>query len=111
MATPAQINANRNNAKKSTGPKTPEGRAAARLNGLKHGLASDILVLEGESESDFENLLDSLEAEHGWSKNVIDLLDEPRFRRVLTCCSRVFGRLSGSDLCFLQQRQNNRKHQ
>src|SRR5258708_7579916 len=64
MATQAQINDNRNNAKKSTGPKTPEGRAAARLNGLKHGLASDILVLEGESESDFENLLDSLEAEH-----------------------------------------------
>jgi len=64
MATKAQIEANRKNAQKSTGPKTPEGREAARLNGLKHGLASDILVLEGESESDFENLLDSLEAEH-----------------------------------------------
>src|SRR5713101_251367 len=64
MATQAQINANRINAQKSTGPKTPEGREAARLNGLKHGLASDILVLPGESESDFENLLDSLEAEH-----------------------------------------------
>ena len=64
MATQAQITANRKNAQKSTGPKTSEGRAAVRLNGLKHGLTSDILVLEGESESDFENLLDSLEAEH-----------------------------------------------
>src|SRR5712692_6901613 len=64
MATQAQINANRINAQKSTGPKTPEGREAVRLNGLKHGLASDILVLPGESISDFENLLDSLEAEH-----------------------------------------------
>src|SRR5712692_4079257 len=64
MATQAQINANRINAQKSTGPKTPEGREAVRLNGLKHGLASDILVLPGESLPDFENLLDSLEAEH-----------------------------------------------
>ena len=64
MATEAQIAANRNNAQKSTGPKTPEGKDAVRLNGLKHGLASDILVLPGESESDFNNLLDSLEAEH-----------------------------------------------
>ena len=45
MATQAQINANRKNAQKSTGPKTPEGRDAVRLNGLKHGLASEILVL------------------------------------------------------------------
>src|SRR5258707_8170864 len=64
MASPAQMEANRKNAQKSTGPKTPEGRAAVRLNGLKHGLNSAILVLEGESQSDFENLLDSLEAEH-----------------------------------------------
>ena len=64
MATQAQINANRINAQKSTGPKTPDGREAVRLNSLKHGLASDILVLPGENLSDFENLLDSLEAEH-----------------------------------------------
>jgi hypothetical protein len=64
MATKAQIAANRKNAQKSTGPKTPEGRNAVRLNGLKHGLTSKILVLPGESLSDFENLLDSLEAEH-----------------------------------------------
>jgi hypothetical protein len=48
----------------STCPKTPEGRDAVPLNGLKHGLASDILVPPGENLSDFENLLDSLEAEH-----------------------------------------------
>ena len=64
MATKAQIEANRINAQKSTGPKTPEGRDAVRLNGLKHGLASDILVLPGESAADFERLLESLEAEH-----------------------------------------------
>src|SRR5438132_7169944 len=63
MATEKQIAANRENAQKSTGPKTPEGRAV-RLNGIKHGLTTSALVLNGESESDFENLLDSMQAEH-----------------------------------------------
>ncbi len=65
MATEKQFEANRQNAQKSTGPKTPEGRAAVRLNGVKHGLTAETIVLKGESEADYTNLLDSLEAEHG----------------------------------------------
>src|SRR5262245_8447574 len=34
----ARARINRENARKSTGPKTPEGKAAARYNALKHGL-------------------------------------------------------------------------
>ena len=64
MATEKQIEANRLNAQKSTGPRTPEGRAAVRLNGVKHGLTAQTIVLKGESEADFTNLLNSLEAEH-----------------------------------------------
>ena len=64
MATDKQIEANRLNAQKSTGPKTPEGRAAVRLNGVTHGLTAETIVLKGESEVDFANLLNSLEAEH-----------------------------------------------
>ena len=64
MSTEKQISANRLNAQKSTGPRTPEGRAAVRLNGVKHGLTAQTLVLKGESESDFTGLLDSFEAEH-----------------------------------------------
>jgi hypothetical protein len=37
MSTEAQINANRLNAQKSTGPRTPEGKAASSLNALKSG--------------------------------------------------------------------------
>src|SRR5216684_1796938 len=64
VATDKQTAANRLNAQKSTGPRTPEGRAAVRLNGVKHGLTAETIVLKGESESDFTGLLDSLEAEH-----------------------------------------------
>jgi hypothetical protein len=64
VATEKQFEANRQNAQKSTGPKTPEGRAAVRLNGVKHGLTAETIVLKGESQADFTNLLDSFEAEH-----------------------------------------------
>ena len=37
MATDAQIQANRKNAPKSTGPKTAKGKSKTRVNALKHG--------------------------------------------------------------------------
>ena len=64
MSSQAQIDANRLNAQKSTGPRTPEGRAAVRLNGVTHGLTAETLVLKGESESDFKAVFEALEAEY-----------------------------------------------
>src|SRR5262252_6159126 len=61
MASEKQIAANRLNAQKSTGPRTPEGRAAVRLNSLKHGLTAETLVLPGENASNLEALMDSFE--------------------------------------------------
>ncbi len=40
------------NAKRSTGPRTAEGKAASRLNGLRHGLYSEVTIIEGESEAE-----------------------------------------------------------
>ena len=63
MATIKQIEANRLNALKSTGPKTPEGKAAVRMNALRHGLRARTVVLPGEKSEDFHQLCDDLEAE------------------------------------------------
>src|SRR6266704_761913 len=63
MATIKQIEANRLNALKSTGPKTPEGKAAVRMNALRHGLRARTVVLPGENSDDFHQLCDDLETE------------------------------------------------
>ncbi len=48
MATTAQIIANQANARKSSGPKTAEGKDASRRNALTHGMAARTLVLPDE---------------------------------------------------------------
>lgn len=61
MTTEAQIAANRANAKLSTGPRTPEGKAIVALNAFKHGLtASTDTLLPNESPEDFQALADGL---------------------------------------------------
>jgi len=42
MTSERKIAANRNNAKKSTGPRTEAGRATSRQNARRHGLATGI---------------------------------------------------------------------
>ena len=48
MTTPAQLEANRTNAARSTGPKSTAGKAIVARNALRHGLRSDQPVLPGE---------------------------------------------------------------
>ena len=56
MATRKQIAANRRNAKKSTGPKSPEGKARSAQNALRHGLLSRTPVLPDEDGAQYETL-------------------------------------------------------
>ena len=63
MPTKAQINANRNNARKSTGPRTEQGKARVSKNALKHGLLARDTVLPGEDPADFDSQLSALEAD------------------------------------------------
>ena len=55
MTTDRQIAANRNNAKKSTGPRSSAGRAVSRRNALRHGLAINIGT-DPTFQDDVENL-------------------------------------------------------
>jgi hypothetical protein len=63
MTSDKQIDANRKNALKSTGPKTPEGKDAVRLNALKHGLLSKETLLPGEDEEALTELDEGLREE------------------------------------------------
>src|ERR687893_3042384 len=47
----------------STGPKTPQGKAAARQNALRHGLLSAELLVPGEDEAAFKELSERLRGE------------------------------------------------
>src|SRR5437762_1755256 len=64
MLSDRKIEANRQNAQHSTGPSTPEGRAAVRLNGLKHGLCAETIVVPGEDPAEFQAMLEAYRAEY-----------------------------------------------
>jgi hypothetical protein len=63
MTSDKQTEANRRNARKSTGPKTPEGKAVTRLNALQHGLLAQDVLLPGEDEAALQELGESLVAD------------------------------------------------
>jgi hypothetical protein len=54
MSTAAQIAANQANAQLSTGPRTPEGKAAVSKNAVKHGFCSTHAIVSGEDRGTFE---------------------------------------------------------
>ena len=54
MASVAQIQANRLNAQRSTGPRTAAGKERASHNALKHGLLAREAVIQGEDPEEFE---------------------------------------------------------
>ena len=56
MASQKQIEANRTNARKSTGPCSVEGKAASRMNALKSGIDANSQVIRGELFTDLEAL-------------------------------------------------------
>ena len=48
-----QTEANQRNAKKSTGPRTAEGKERSRHNAVTHGLTAESTILPGEDASAF----------------------------------------------------------
>jgi hypothetical protein len=64
MASPSQILANRENAQRSTGPKTGDGKQTASRNALRHGLTGTQIVIPGEDPTAYEDLRQGLLESH-----------------------------------------------
>ena len=64
MSTESQIQANRENAKSSTGPRSEATKAISALNNTRHGLTGAFRVLASESQSEFDALLAAFHEEH-----------------------------------------------
>ena len=60
MASEAQVLANRSNAQKSTGPRSPEGKATVSQNAVRHGLLAREVVIKGEDPGEFEFYRDQM---------------------------------------------------
>ncbi len=68
---------NRENAKKSTGPKTARGKANSRFNALKHGLCAKRLMVSSQGklfDEDLRKLLETLQEQYGSDDIRIQLL-------------------------------------
>ena len=64
MATERQMEANKLNSQKSTGPKTAEGKAKSSANRLSWGFASNTIIIPGEDPDEFRGLVEDFLAEH-----------------------------------------------
>ena len=64
MASKKQLEANKANAKRSTGPKSQLGKARSRRNSWKHGLTAETLIIGGEEEARFKELRSELMQQH-----------------------------------------------
>jgi hypothetical protein len=72
MATDKQIAANQANAQKSTGPKTPQGRANSAGNRRTHGFRASDATIRGEYDEEYDAILADL---------IHDLKPEDSFER------------------------------
>jgi hypothetical protein len=70
-----QIEANRNNASKSTGPRSEEGKAQSRAKALKHDLTAEIILLPGGDRGSVEQLHEALHLHYSpatdWEEQLI----------------------------------------
>jgi hypothetical protein len=60
MISDKQLEANRNNALRSTGPRTKEGRKRSSLNALRHGLTGQVTVMTDEDRAAHQELSQAL---------------------------------------------------
>ena len=115
MVSQRQLEANRANAKRSTGPKSVSGKARSRLNAITHGLTSRQLVVGAEKPEDFDALREALFADlepngalqcelvdeiarFQWRLRRIPVLEADLLNRVTIKNSNDFSRLTDEEL-------------
>lgn len=98
MTTSKQNTANKENARKSTGPKTAAGKARASMNAATHGLTAEKVVIPGEVPEDFEvfrqDVYDQFEPVGVLEKQLVERIAFSfwRLRRIPTLESATFVR-------------------
>ena len=85
MSTKSQTKANKQNAQKSTGPKTAEGKAVASKNAVKHGLFAAEAVVKGENPAEYEAYHDQFLAE--WAP--VGMVESLMAERVISLAWRL----------------------
>jgi hypothetical protein len=85
VASDAQIQANRLNAQRSTGPQTENGKRAVRYNALKHGLLAEASLLPGEDTALFRRLAEEIHAQF----EPVGELEQLLVDRITSCAWRL----------------------
>ena len=89
MTTEAQIKANQENAKKSTGPTSIEGKQRSSMNAITHGIFANIPTLPGEDESFMqnlrENILNTYQPQDAMERCLVDRIYIAMVRQVRLC--------------------------
>ena len=97
MATLKQIDANRQNAQRSTGPRSPGGKAVSRFNALKSGIDAQAQVIPGEDPAQLEALLAEYQERFDTSVPERRMLVD-----TLVVCDWLFRRLNRAEASFWQ---------
>ena len=84
-----QIAANRQNAEKSTGPRTPQGRAASSMNALKHGILSRQVLVRARNLQESEKDLKALHQRFWESLQPVGPLEELLVDQIVTAHWRM----------------------
>jgi len=104
MPTDRQIAANRANARKSTGPRTPAGKAASSANSLKTGIYAKSTLLPGDDPAEYQALRDqhyaTFDPANPDERDLLDLIVKYKWqlRRVHDCYDQMWLREVEEDL-------------
>jgi hypothetical protein len=89
MASEAQMRANQENALKSTGPTSVEGKKKSSMNAVTHGILSNITALPGEDESFLiglrEDIFATYQPQDAMERCLVDRIYIAMVRQVRLC--------------------------